>query len=87
MSKKKAEFFNEFSKMDNVYFNYQKAVAYYQARFGLAYPVPSFHKWLASTNAANVAATDGNEKNPLIKPKKNPQPQEVLMTNKQLKAE
>ena len=31
--------------MNNVYFDYQKTIAYYQARFGLAYPVPFFQEW------------------------------------------
>ena len=39
MRKKKVKFFIEFSKTDNVYFNYQKVVAYYESRFGLAYPL------------------------------------------------
>ena len=48
--------------MVNVYFNYQKTVAYCQSRFGLAYPVLSFQEWLASTNAANVVTTNDNFK-------------------------
>ena len=47
--------------MSNVYFNYQKTVAYFQARFGLVYPVPSFQKWLASTNSANVVNTNNKQ--------------------------
>ena len=71
MRKKRVNFFNEFSKMDNVYFNYQKTVAYYQTRFGLAYPVPSFQGWLASTNAANVVTTNDNEKQTANQTEKN----------------
>ena len=49
--------------MVNVYFNYRQTLAYYQARFGLAYPVPSFEESLASANAANVVTTNDNKKN------------------------
>ena len=43
-----------------VYFNYQTAVTYYQARFGIEYPVPSFQEWLASTNTVNAITTKVN---------------------------
>ena len=73
--------------MNNVYFNYQKIVTYFQARFGLAYPVPSFQKWLASTNSANVVNTNNKQQRTADQTEKIPQLQKVLMKYKQLKAE
>ena len=64
------KFFNEFSKTNNFYFNYQKTVAYYQARFGVAYPVPFFQECLVSTNAA-VLTTNDNEKQTVNQTEKN----------------
>ena len=71
MRKKRVKFFNEFSKIGNVYFNYQKTVAYYQAVLGLAYRVLFFKEWLASTNAANVVTTNHNEKQTVNQTEKN----------------
>ena len=71
--------------MNNVYFNYQKIVTYFQARFGLA--VPSFQKWLASTNSANVVNNNNKQQRTADQTEKIPQLQKVLMKYKQLKAE
>ena len=71
MRKKRVKFFNEFSKLDNVYFNYQKTVAYYQAILGLAYQVLFVQEWLASTNVANVVTTNDNEKQTVNQTEKN----------------
>ena len=62
MRKKKVKFFNEFSKMELSKSKLSKDSSLYQVRFGLAYPVPSFQEWLASTNVANVVTTNDNEK-------------------------
>ena len=89
MRKKRVKFFNEFSKMDNIYFNYQKTVASYQARFGSAYPVPFFQEWLASTNAANVITTNDNGKQTVNQTEKNSTTSEgfdeVLTTESRMK--
>ena len=47
-----------------MYFNYQTAIAYYEARVGLVYRVPSFQEWLAWTNAANAITFNVNEIDP-----------------------
>ena len=52
-------------------------IAYYQARFSLAYPIPSLQEWLDSTIVVNAIATNVNVKIPQL--------QKVLMTYKQLK--
>ena len=54
-----------------MYFNYQTAIVYYEARVSLIYRVPSFQEWLAWINAANaitfnVNEIDPTEKNPTI---------------------
>ena len=59
--------------MDIAYFNLLSTiVTYYQARTDLAYPVPPFQWWLASTNAATVTATNVNEKCTVNQSENNP---------------
>ena len=70
MRKKKVKFFNEFWKMELSKSKLSKDSSLYQARFGLAYPVPSFQEWLASTNVANAVTTNDNEKQTAKKNKK-----------------
>ena len=55
----------------NNFDSYQKTVPCYQARFGVAYPVPFFHRWLVPTNAANVITTNDNEKQTVNQTAKN----------------
>ena len=76
---------NKSNKISITNINYQMKIAYYQARFSLAYPIPSLQEWLDSTIVVNAIATNVNVKHTLDQTEKIPQLQKVLMTYKQLK--